>query len=203
MTECSICCSLTRLNSTEEQIVNTVGSIMPHDEIKLADDNGKTVPIGERGEVWIRGYNVMKCYWDEPKKTEEAITKDGWLKIGRCGHIREDGFLQIVGRKKDMAIRGGENIYPAEIEQLMFKHPDVAEAHVVGVPDERLGEELCAFVKLKDPSKRLEPKELQKWMDDKITRYKIPDTSFSVPNFRQRSLARCRSSNCERTLSRS
>ena len=115
----------------------------PHVEIKIVDpDTGVTVPRGEPGELCTRGYSVMLGYWDEPDKTAEAIDADGWMHTGDLAEMDEDGYFNIVGRIKDMVIRGGENIYPREIEEFLYTHPDIEDVQVIGVPDEKYGEEL-------------------------------------------------------------
>ena len=122
----------------------------PHVEIKIVDPaTGETVERGEPGEFCTRGYSVMLGYWDDAEKTDEAIDADGWMHTGDLAEMREDGYCNIVGRIKDMVIRGGENIYPREIEEFLYTHPDIEDVQVIGVPDERYGEELAAWIKLR------------------------------------------------------
>ncbi|XP_026315818.1 acyl-CoA synthetase family member 2, mitochondrial [Hyposmocoma kahamanoa] len=154
-------------------VAETVGYIQDHVEVKVIDDNGVTVPFGEPGELVSRGYNNMICYWDEPQKTRDTIDKDGWLKTGDKFTISADGYGRIVGRLKDIIVRGGENIAPKEIEDLLITHPDIIESQVVGVPDERLGEELCAVVRVGEGAK-ITTRDISEFCSGKLARYKIP-----------------------------
>src|SRR3954462_1909315 len=150
MTETSPVSCQTRADDDLERRTATIGRVHPHVEIKIVDPvTGETVPRGEPGEFCTRGYSVMLGYWDEPEKTAEAIDDEGWMHTGDLAVMREDSYCNIVGRIKDMVIRGGENIYPREIEEFLYSHPDVEDVQVVGVPDERYGEELCAWVRMK------------------------------------------------------
>jgi len=151
------------------------GRPLPHTEIKIVDNDGNTVPFGTQGEVWVRGYMVMKGYLDNPEGTNQVMTSDGWLKTGDLGVLNSEGYLKIVGRKKDLIIRGGENIYPREIEDFLAKvHPNIQEVQVFGVPDERMDEEVCAWIKLKDKTKPLKKEDILQVMKDQISYYKIP-----------------------------
>ena len=133
-----------------EHRVSTIGKALPCTEMKIVSVlDGETVPAGEQGEVCARGYMVMKGYDDEPEATERAIDAEGWLHTGDLGLMREDGYIHLTGRAKDMIIRGGENVYPREVEEFLYTHPKVAEAQVVGIPDERLGEVVVAWIRLK------------------------------------------------------
>ena len=128
--------------------MSTVGRAMPHIEVKIVDAEGRIVPRGTTGELLTRGYLVMRGYWDDEEKTREAIDPAGWMHTGDLATIDEEGYCNIVGRIKDMVIRGGENIYPREIEEFLYRHPKIQDVQVIGVPDPRYGEELCAWVRL-------------------------------------------------------
>jgi fatty-acyl-CoA synthase len=157
---------------------------MPHVEVKLVDPaTGLVVPRGEPGELCTRGYSVMLGYWDEPDKTAEAIDAARWMHTGDLAVMREDGYVNIVGRIKDMVIRGGENVYPREIEEFLYTHPDIADVQVVGVPDERYGEELCAWVKLRDGAEELDAAKLKEFATGKLAHYKIPRYVLVVDEF--------------------
>ena len=155
-----------------ERRVSTVGRIQPHLEAKVVDSEGKVVPVGEAGELWVRGYSVMKGYWGDDERTREAIV-DGWMRTGDRATIDADGYCNIVGRVKDMLIRGGENVYPREIEEFLFTHPKVQSVQVFGVPDQRYGEEICAWIVLK-PGAQATEDEIRDFCRDKIAHYKIP-----------------------------
>ena len=152
--------------------VSTVGRIQPHCEVRIVDREGRTRPLGKAGELQTRGYLVMKGYWGDPGETAAAI-RDGWMHTGDLATLDADGYCRIVGRIKDMLIRGGENIYPAEIEEFLLEHPDVAQAQVFGVPDARLGEEVAAWIVLK-PGRTGDAEALRTWCRDRIAGYKIP-----------------------------
>ncbi|XP_063816769.1 medium-chain acyl-CoA ligase ACSF2, mitochondrial [Pseudophryne corroboree] len=153
---------------------NTVGHIMPHTEAKIVNTNtGEIVPLNSPGELWIRGYCVMLGYWADEDKTKETITPERWYKTGDIATMDEFGYCQIVGRCKDMIIRGGENIYPAEIEQFLHTHPKIMEAQVIGVKDKRMGEELCACLKI-HPNEQCTPEEIKQFCKGKISHFKIP-----------------------------
>ncbi|MCG8491588.1 MAG: AMP-binding protein [Sneathiellales bacterium] len=151
---------------------STVGRVHPHLEAKIVDEDGRTVAIGEQGELCTRGYSVMKGYWEDQERSAESII-NGWMHTGDLAILDEDGFCSIVGRVKDMIIRGGENIYPREIEEYLFRHPQVSEAQVFGIPDEKFGEEVCAWVVAK-PGEMLEPEMIRQFCLDQIAHYKIP-----------------------------
>jgi long-chain acyl-CoA synthetase len=129
-----------------ERKAGSIGTPIQGVEMKVVDDDGKDVPQGEIGEIVIRGHNIMKGYWDRPEATAEAITADGWFHSGDMAKVDEDGYFFIVDRKKDLIIRGGYNVYPREVEEVLYEHPAVAEAAVIGVPDDDLGERVVAFV---------------------------------------------------------
>ncbi len=174
MTETSPVSTQTRVDDDLERRVSTVGRVHHHVEICIADpETGLVVPRGERGELRTRGYNVMRGYWEEPEKTAEAIDAAGWMHTGDLAVMDADGYVQIVGRIKDLVIRGGENIAPREVEEFLYTHPDIVDAQVVGVPDERFGEELCAAVRLA-PSATASADEIREFCRGKIAHYKIP-----------------------------
>ena len=175
MTETSPVSFQTRADSPLDKRVNTVGQIMPHLEARVIDeDTGETLPRGAQGEVVVRGYSVMKEYWHHPEKTAEAIDEDGWMHTGDLGVIDDDGYLAITGRIKDMLIRGGENIYPREIEEFLFTHPDIVDAQVIGVPDDKYGEEIMAWVILHDEDGDLTADQIAEFAHGKLSRHKIP-----------------------------
>ena len=150
MTETSPVSTQTLRDDDVERRTETVGRVHPHVQIKIIDPaSGETVPRSTPGELCTRGYSVMIGYSDEPDKTADSIDTDGWMHTGDLASMREDGYVAIVGRIKDLVIRGGENIYPREIEEFLFGHPSIADVSVVGVPDSRYGEELCAWIKIK------------------------------------------------------
>lgn len=159
---------------SEERRIGTVGCIAPHTEAKVVDPTTRqVVPLGTQGELMIRGYCVMLEYWDDPQKTQECITKDRWYKTGDIASLDAYGYCKIEGRIKDMIIRGGENIYPAEIEQFLHTHPKVQEAQVIGVKDERMGEEVCACIRLK-AGQECTTEEIKDYCKGKISHFKIP-----------------------------
>ncbi len=173
MTETSPVSFQTARNDATEQRVATVGRVQPHLECKLVDADGATVPRGAVGELCTRGYSVMRGYWGEPERTAEVIDADGWMHTGDLATFDDQGYCRIVGRVKDMVIRGGENIYPAEVEAFLQHHPAVAEAAVVGVPDARFGEELCAWIRLK-PDAATTPEDIAAFCRGRIAHYKVP-----------------------------
>ena len=175
MTETSPVSFQTRADSPLDKRVNTVGQIMPHLEARIiCEDTGETVPRGAQGEVVVRGYSVMKEYWHHPEKTAEAIDADGWMHTGDLGVIDDEGYLAITGRIKDMLIRGGENIYPREIEEFLFTHPEIVDAQVIGVPDDKYGEEIMAWVILHDEDGDLTAEQIAEFAHGKLSRHKIP-----------------------------
>ncbi len=155
-----------------EKRVSTVGRVMPHLEIKIVDDQGQVVPVGTKGELCTRGYSVMKGYWEDPDKSADAI-HDGWMFTGDLATLDEDGYCNIVGRVKDMLIRGGENIYPREIEEFLFRNPKVSEVQIFGVPDPKYGEEICAWIVLKSGQSMTED-EVKNFCRGQIAHYKVP-----------------------------
>jgi fatty-acyl-CoA synthase len=174
MTETSPVSFITRRADSIDRRVSTVGTVLPGVEAKVIDPaTGDTVPRGTPGEVCTRGYLVMRGYWDNEEATREAIDEAGWMHTGDLGVMDEEGYLNIVGRSKDMVIRGGENLYPREIEELIFQHPAVASVQVIGVPDVKMGEELMAWVTLRDGAS-LEGEELREWCKERVARFKVP-----------------------------
>jgi fatty-acyl-CoA synthase len=158
---------------TDKVRAETVGYPMEHVEVKIVDTDGRVVEVGQQGEMCVRGYVVMQGYWEDPDKTAEAIDSSRWFHTGDLATISELGHARIVGRLKDMIIRGGENIYPREIEDFLHTHPDIQEAQVFSVPDFRMGEEVCAWLKLKENTK-LTAEELKAYCKGKVAHYKIP-----------------------------
>lgn len=155
-----------------EQRTSTVGRIAPHLEAKIVDAMGQTVPVGETGELWTRGYSVMRGYWEDEPRTREAIV-DGWMRTGDLATIDAQGYCNIVGRLKDMLIRGGENIYPREVEEFLFRHPKIQSVQVFGVPDDKYGEEVCAWIVVR-PGEQLTEEEVRAYCQGQIAHYKVP-----------------------------
>ena len=175
MTETSPVSCQTHIDDDLERRTATVGRAHPHVEIKVVDpDTGDTVERGQPGEFCTRGYSIMLGYWNDEEKTREAIDADGWIHTGDLAIMREDGYCNIVGRIKDMVIRGGENIYPSEIEAFLYTHPDVDDAQVIGVPDDKYGEEICAWIRMKPGSPALDAAAVREFAEDKLAHYKIP-----------------------------
>ena len=174
MTETSPVSTQTRVDDTLERRVGTVGRVGPHLEIKVVDGDDATVERGVTGELCTRGYSVMSGYWAEPDKTAEVLGDDGWMHTGDLATMDDDGYVQITGRIKDMVIRGGENIYPREIEEFLYTHPDILDAQVIGVPDEKYGEELMAWVRLRDGVTDFDPDSVRAFAAGVIAKHKIP-----------------------------
>ncbi len=184
MTETSPVSCQTRADDDLERRTATIGRVHPHVEVKVVDPvTGETVPRGTPGELCTRGYSVMLGYWDDPEKTREAIDEDGWMHTGDLAEMREDGYCNIVGRIKDMVIRGGENIYPREIEEFLYTHPDVEDVQVIGVPDEKYGEELCAWIKLRAGAEPLDADAVRAFATGRLAHYKIPRYVMVVEEF--------------------
>ncbi|NYI77371.1 AMP-binding protein [Nocardioides panzhihuensis] len=184
MTETSPVSCQTRTDDDLERRTETIGRAAPHVEIKIVDPaTGEVVPHGTAGEFCTRGYSVMLGYWDDETKTAEVIDADGWMHTGDLAVMREDGYCVVVGRIKDMVIRGGENIYPREIEEFLFTHPDIAEAQVVGVPDERYGEELCAWIRMRPDAEPLDTEAVRAFASGKLAHYKTPRYVLVVDEF--------------------
>ncbi|MBS0246338.1 MAG: AMP-binding protein [Proteobacteria bacterium] len=173
MTETSPVSFQTSYDDPLERRVGTVGRIHPHVEVKIVDGDGRIVPPGTPGELCTRGYSVMLGYWDDAERSAEAIDRARWMHTGDLATLDEDGYCNIVGRLKDMVIRGGENVYPREIEEFLYRHPKVADVQVVGVPDVKYGEELCAWIKLK-PGETASAEEIRAFCQGQIAHYKIP-----------------------------
>ncbi|PVG82173.1 AMP-binding protein [Nocardioides gansuensis] len=189
MTETSPVSCQTRSDDDLDRRTTTIGRVHPHVEIKIVDTaTGQTVPRGVPGEFCTRGYSVMLGYWplsdaEAQEKTAEAIDSDGWMHTGDLAVMREDGYCTIVGRIKDMVIRGGENIYPREIEEFLYTHPDVEDVQVIGVPDEKYGEELCAWVKLREGAEPLDAAAVREFATGRLAHYKIPRYVLVVDDF--------------------
>jgi fatty-acyl-CoA synthase len=183
MTETSPVSTQTGADDTLERRVGTVGRVHPHVEIKVVDPvSGDIVPRGEPGELLTRGYSVMLGYWDDDERTAEAIDRAHWMHTGDLATMDEEGYLKIVGRSKDMVIRGGENVYPRVVEEFLYSHPDISDVQVVGVPDQRFGEELCAFVVAREGA-TIDPEALRRWCQGKIAHYKVPRHVLVVAEF--------------------
>ena len=181
MTECSPIITQTRLDEPLESRVEAAGTPLPHVELRLADPaTGATVPLGAEGELLIRGFGVTPGYFDMPERTAEAIDAEGWLRSGDLAVMDPGGRLRIIGRIKDMLIRGGENIYPVEIEDRLLEHPDIAEAQVVGVPDPEMGEEVFAFV-VPRGGRALDGAALRDWCRARMARHKVPRHVAVIP----------------------
>lgn len=182
-TEASPLTHLTTKDDSIERRINSVGKNLPHQEVKIVDlSSGKTVPLGETGEICFRGYHIMKGYYGDSEATSKAMDENGWLFSGDLGTMDEDGYVQITGRLKEMIIRGGENIYPREIEDFLFTHPKIAEVAVFGVPDEYFGEEIMAWIELHKGESTTE-EEIRKFCKDKIAHFKIPKFIWFVDEF--------------------
>ncbi|MGP9611016.1 AMP-binding protein, partial [Corynebacterium sp. AOP36-E1-14] len=183
ITEISICYGMTETSPVNHQTlpddpvekrVETVGRVGPHLEVKVVDLDGATVQRGVQGELLVRGYSVMRGYWDMPEKTAEAVDPEGWMHSGDLGVMDTEGYVQVTGRIKDMVIRGGENIYPREIEEFLYEHPDIADVQVIGVPDEKYGEELMAWVIMDDGKEPLTVEDIRSYCDGQLARFKVP-----------------------------
>jgi fatty-acyl-CoA synthase len=184
MTETSPVSTMTRPDDDLARRTQTVGRTMPHLESKVVDPaTGLTVPRGEAGELCTRGHTVMLGYWEEPEKTAEAIDAARWMHTGDLATMDADGYLNIVGRIKDMVIRGGENIYPREVEEFLYGHPDISDVSVVGVPDLKYGEELMAWVVMKPDAEPLTIEALREFCAGKLAHYKIPRYLHLVDSF--------------------
>ncbi|HEX3950064.1 MAG TPA: AMP-binding protein [Steroidobacteraceae bacterium] len=173
MTETSPVSFQTATDDSFERRVSTVGRVHPHVQVRVVDSSGRCVPRGVQGELHTRGYSVMKGYWQDPEKTREVLDEDGWMHTGDLGVIDADGYGNITGRLKDMVIRGGENVYPREIEEFLYRHAKVQAVQVCGVPDLKFGEEICAWIQLK-PGTNCTAEEIREFCQDQIAHYKIP-----------------------------
>lgn len=182
-TEASPLTHLTTRDDSIERRINSVGKNLPHQEVKVVDlESGKTVLIGEIGEICFRGYHIMKGYYGDPEATSKALDENGWLFSGDLGKMDKEGYVKITGRLKEMIIRGGENIYPREIEDFLFMHPKVAESAVFGIPDEFFGEEVMAWIELHKGESATE-EEIKEFCKDKIAHFKIPKYIWFVDEF--------------------
>jgi fatty-acyl-CoA synthase len=183
MTETSPVSTQTRIDAPLNKRVSTVGQIAPHLEIKIIDPaTGQIVPIGAPGELCTRGYSIMLGYWNNPEATSDAIDAARWMHTGDLATMDEEGYINIVGRIKDMVIRGGENVYPREIEEFLYTHPKVSDVQVIGVPDPKYGEEIAAWIKLK-PGQQATPDEIRDYCKGQIAHYKIPRYVMFVDSF--------------------
>lgn len=184
MTETSPVSTQTRADDSLDRRVSTVGRTMPHLESKVIDpETGLTVPRGTPGELCTRGYSVMLGYWEQPDKTAEVIDRARWMHTGDLAVMDDEGYVNITGRIKDMVIRGGENVYPREIEEFLYTHPDILDAQVIGVPDPRYGEELMAWVRLREGVTGLTAEQVREFATGKLAHYKIPRYVHVVEEF--------------------
>ena len=175
MTETSPVSTQTRRDDDLERRVSTVGTVHPHVEVKVVDpESGLTLPRGEPGELCTRGYSVMLGYWDEPEKTADVLDAAGWMHTGDLATMDADGYVNIVGRIKDLVIRGGENVYPREVEEFLYSHPDIADVQVIGVPDEKYGEELCAWIRMREGAEPLDAASVREFCQGRLAHYKVP-----------------------------
>ncbi|QNE28545.1 AMP-binding protein [Streptomyces sp. INR7] len=184
MTETSPVSTQTRADDSVERRVSTVGRVGPHLEVKVVDpQSGRTVPRGEPGELCTRGYSVMLGYWEEPERTAEAVDAARWMHTGDLAVMDDDGYLSITGRIKDMVIRGGENLYPREIEEFLHTHPDVLDVQVIGVPDPKYGEELMAWVRMHEGAEPLTADAVRAYCAGRLAHFKIPRYVHVVEEF--------------------
>ena len=183
MTETSPVSTQTGADDTIDKRVGSVGRVHPHVEIRVADpETGETVPRGTAGEFQTRGYSVMQGYWNEPEKTQQAIDSEGWMHTGDLAVMDDEGYVNITGRIKDLIIRGGENISPREIEEFLYTHPDIIDVQVVGVPDQRFGEEVCAFVQARSGAV-VDTDVVREFCQGKIAHFKVPRYVLSIDDF--------------------
>jgi len=184
MTETSPVSAQTSVDDSIERRVGTIGRVHPHVEVKIIDsESGETLPRGETGEFCTRGYSVMLGYWNDPEKTAETIDDEGWMHTGDLGVMDADGYLNITGRIKDVVLRGGENIYPREIEEFLMRHPDILDVQVIGVPDAKYGEEVAAWIRMKPDSAPLDAELVRAYSAGKLAHYKIPRYVLLVDEF--------------------
>jgi fatty-acyl-CoA synthase len=181
-TETSPVNHMTDIDAPAEKRCGTVGRVGPYQEIKIIDEQGVVVPVGSTGELCCRGYSVMRGYWNDEERTRETIDSSGWLHSGDLAEMDAEGYVQIVGRIKDMIIRGGENVYPREIEEFLYTHPDILEAQVFGIPDEKYGEIVCAWVQQRD-GVELSAADVRAYCADQITHFKVPSIVRFVDEF--------------------
>ncbi|WP_336081477.1 AMP-binding protein [Nocardia sp. SSK8] len=184
MTETSPVSTQTRRDDSIDRRTATVGRVGPHLEVKVVDPaTGRTLPRGEPGELCTRGYSVMLGYWDQPDKTAEAIDAARWMHTGDIGVMDDEGYVSVTGRIKDMVIRGGENIYPREIEEFLYTHPDILDAQVIGVPDAKYGEELMVWLRLREGATTLDAAAIRDFCAGRLAHYKIPRYVHVVEEF--------------------
>ncbi|MGE4363270.1 MAG: AMP-binding protein, partial [Mycolicibacterium sp.] len=184
MTETSPVSCQTLIDDDLERRTSSIGRVHPHVEIKIVDpDTGDVVERGTPGEFCTRGYSVMLGYWRDEEKTAQAVDADGWMHTGDLAVMRPDGYCNIVGRIKDVVIRGGENIYPREVEEFLYTHPDIEDAQVVGVPDARYGEEICAWIRMRPGRRALDAAAVREFAAGKLAHYKIPRYVHVVDEF--------------------
>ncbi|WP_372762543.1 AMP-binding protein [Pseudoalteromonas sp.] len=181
-TECSPINNITETDSSIEHQVTTVGRALAHTEVKIIDELGNIQPIGQTGEVCSRGAGIMRCYWNDVEKTNATIDDQGWLHSGDLGVMDSEGFVSIVGRIKDMIIRGGENVYPREIEEVLYTYPGVQDAAIFGISDEKFGEEVCAWIQPKEGA-ALDEEQIRLFLKDKLAYFKIPRHIRFVENY--------------------
>jgi fatty-acyl-CoA synthase len=172
-TECSPVNHMTLADDPLEKRVETVGRAGPHLEVKIVDKRGAVAPIGTPGDICTRGYAVMQGYWEDPERTAETIDAEGWLHSGDLGVMDDAGYVRVVGRLKDMIIRGGENVYPREIEEFLFTHPDIQDAKVIGLPDPKYGEEVCTWIQLREGA-ALTADQVRQFCRERIAYFKVP-----------------------------
>jgi fatty-acyl-CoA synthase len=182
MTETSPISFQSSVDDPLERRVSTVGRIHPHVEVKIVDADGRIVPVGRRGELCTRGYSVMRGYWDDEARTREVLDDAGWMHTGDLATIDAEGYCNIVGRVKDMLIRGGENVYPREIEDFLRSHEGVQDVQVFGVPDARYGEEVCAWI-VPRPGAAITADDIVAFCRGRIAHYKVPRYVRVVPSF--------------------
>jgi fatty-acyl-CoA synthase len=184
MTETSPVSTQTRVDDSMERRVATVGQVGPHLEVKVIEaTSGRTVERGLPGELCTRGYSVMLEYWEQPEATAAAVDRAGWMHTGDLAVMDDDGYLAITGRIKDMVIRGGENVYPREIEEFLYTHPDILDAQVIGVPDDKYGEELMVWVRLRPGAEPITAQALREFCAGQLAHYKIPRYVHVVDEF--------------------
>jgi fatty-acyl-CoA synthase len=183
MTETSPVSCQSSADAPLERRVSTVGTVQPHLEVKIVDpESGADVPLGSSGELCTRGYSVMRGYWEDEPRTREVIDSEGWMHSGDLATMDAEGYVNIVGRMKDMVIRGGENIYPREVEEFLYQHPKVQDVQVVGLPDKKYGEELCAWIVGK-PGVDLVEEEIREFCRGQIAHHKVPKYICFVDEF--------------------
>jgi len=182
MTETGPVSFQTSVDDPVDRRVTTVGRVLPHVEIKIVNDQGHIVPRGTTGELLTRGYCVMPYYWNDPERTDKAIDSAHWIASGDIAVIDDDGYCQIVGRLKDMLIRGGENIFPREIEEYLYQHPAIEQVEIIGVPDEKFGEQVCAWIKLREGA-TVTADDIREFCNGKIAHFKVPHYVKFVDSF--------------------